>query len=60
MRLTMLFISHDLAVVRYVSDVIAVMRAGRIVEFGPATELLSDPQHPYTQQLLAAAPRRNR
>jgi peptide/nickel transport system ATP-binding protein len=60
MRLTMLFISHDLAVVRYVSDTIAVMRGGRIVESGPATDLLNDPQHPYTRQLLAAAPRRNR
>ncbi|HZM82959.1 MAG TPA: ATP-binding cassette domain-containing protein [Candidatus Limnocylindrales bacterium] len=60
MRLTMLFISHDLAVVRYVSDTIAVMRGGRIVECGPTTDLLNDPQHPYTRQLLAAAPRRIR
>jgi peptide/nickel transport system ATP-binding protein len=58
LHLSMLFISHNLAVVRYVSDYIAVMYLGRIVEFGPATELLGDPQHPYTRELLAAAPRR--
>jgi peptide/nickel transport system ATP-binding protein len=57
MRLSMLFISHDLAVVRYVSDVIAVMYLGRIVECGPADDVLLDPQHPYTRELLAAAPR---
>jgi len=56
MRLSMLFISHNLAVVRYVSDVIAVMYLGRIVEYGPADDVLSDPQHPYTQELLAAVP----
>lgn len=58
LHLSMLFISHNLAVVRYVSDYIAVMYLGRIVEFGPAAELLGDPQHPYTRELLAAAPRR--
>ncbi|MTD58799.1 ABC transporter ATP-binding protein [Amycolatopsis pithecellobii] len=55
MRLSMLFISHDLAVVRYVSDFIAVMYSGRIVESGPADEVLAGPQHPYTKELLAAA-----
>ncbi|GIH02366.1 dipeptide/oligopeptide/nickel ABC transporter ATP-binding protein [Rhizocola hellebori] len=55
MRLTMLFISHDLAVVRYVSDTVAVMQGGHIVECGPADDILSNPQHPYTRQLLAAA-----
>ena len=54
--LSMLFISHNLAVVRYVSDVIAVMYLGRIVEVGPTDQLLADPQHPYTRDLLAAAP----
>lgn len=52
--LSMLFISHDLAVVRYVSDYIAVMYLGRIVEFGPADDVLRDPQHPYTRELLSA------
>jgi peptide/nickel transport system ATP-binding protein len=57
MRLSMLFISHDLTVVRYVSDLIAVMYLGRIVEYGPADDVLTDPRHPYTRELLAAAPR---
>jgi peptide/nickel transport system ATP-binding protein len=56
MRLSMLFISHNLAVVRYVSDIIAVMYLGRIMEVGRADEVLLDPQHPYTRELLAAAP----
>ncbi|MEV4416178.1 ABC transporter ATP-binding protein [Catellatospora sp. NPDC049609] len=55
LRLSMLFITHDLAVVRYVSDHIAVMYLGRIVEFGPAEQVLRDPRHPYTRELLAAA-----
>ena len=54
--LTMLFISHNLSVVRYVSDVIAVMYLGRIVEAGPADAVLSEPRHPYTRTLLDAAP----
>ena len=58
LHLSMLFISHNLAVVRYVSDFIAVMYLGRIVEHGPAQDVLADPQHPYTKELLAAAPRR--
>jgi peptide/nickel transport system ATP-binding protein len=59
LHLSMLFISHNLAVVRYVSDLIAVMYLGRIVEFGPADQVLGDPQHDYTRELLAAAPRRS-
>ncbi len=54
MRLSMLFISHNLAVVRYVSDIIAVMYRGRVVEYGPADDVLTGPQHPYTRELLAA------
>ncbi|MGI5519317.1 ABC transporter ATP-binding protein [Streptomyces sp. CA-106131] len=57
---SMLFISHNLQVVRYVSDVIAVMYLGRIVEVAPAEELLGRPRHPYTQALLAAVPRLGR
>ena len=55
--LTMLFISHDLAAVRHVSDRIAVMYLGRVVEVADAHDLTSDPQHPYSQALLSAVPR---
>ncbi len=55
--LTYLFISHAMSVVRYVSDRIAVMYAGRLVELGPKQELLSHPKHPYTEALLAAVPK---
>jgi peptide/nickel transport system ATP-binding protein len=54
--MSVLFISHNLAVVRYVASSIAVMYLGRIVECGPAAQVLSDPQHPYTRDLLAAVP----
>ncbi|WP_395829019.1 dipeptide ABC transporter ATP-binding protein [Elstera sp.] len=54
--LTYLFISHNLAVVDYLADRVAVMCAGRIVEFAERAQLFSDPQHPYTQALLAAVP----
>ncbi|MEV4346964.1 ATP-binding cassette domain-containing protein [Actinoplanes sp. NPDC049596] len=57
MRLTMLFISHNLAVVRYVSDIVAVMRQGRIVECGPVEQVLQDPRHDYTRELLDAVPK---
>ena len=53
-----LFISHDLAVVRQVAHEIGVMRRGRIVEAATADQVLTDPQHPYTQQLLDAIPGR--
>jgi peptide/nickel transport system ATP-binding protein len=57
---SMLFISHNLAVVRYVASSIAVMYLGRIVEHGPAAEVLAHPQHPYARDLLAAVPEAGR
>jgi peptide/nickel transport system ATP-binding protein len=54
--LTMLFISHNLAVVRYLSDHLGVMYAGELVEYGPAAEVIAASQHPYTRSLLEAVP----
>ena len=54
--LTYLFISHNLAVIDYIADRIAVMHRGRIVEIAPRSELFSNPTHPYTQSLLHAVP----
>lgn len=54
--ITYLFITHDLSVARFMSDRLLVMSQGRLVESGPAAEVYAHPQHPYTQQLLAAIP----
>ncbi|MDR1432288.1 MAG: ABC transporter ATP-binding protein [Propionibacteriaceae bacterium] len=51
-----LFISHDLAVVEMLSSQVAVMKDGHLVEIGPTAEIINNPQHPYTQRLLAAVP----
>lgn len=51
-----LFISHDMAVVERISHRVAVLHAGRIVEIGPRQQVLADPQHPYTRNLMAAVP----
>ena len=57
LNLTYLFISHDLGVVRHLSDRVAIMYLGRVVEEGPSEELFAQPNHPYTVALLAEIPR---
>lgn len=56
LKLTYLFISHDLSMVRYISDRIAVMYLGKLVEVGPTQRIFDNPQHPYTKKLLSAIP----
>ena len=56
LAMTYVFITHDLAVARYVCDRIAVMYLGRIVEIGPAEQILADPKHPYSQLLMRSVP----
>jgi peptide/nickel transport system ATP-binding protein len=53
---TYIFISHDLSVVKFMSDMMAVMQAGRIVEFGPSEEIYRAPKNPYTQALIDSIP----
>ena len=59
-NLTFLFISHDLSVIKYLSDKVSIMYLGEIVETGKTEEIFSDPKHPYTKALLSAVPELNK
>lgn len=58
-NLTFLFISHDLRVIKYLSDTVAIMYLGEIIEIGKTSEIFETPKHPYTQALLSAVPELN-
>src|SRR6058998_4205205 len=55
-RISILYITHDIASARYVADRLLVMYAGHVVESGPSEDVLAHPKHPYTQLLLSAVP----
>ena len=55
--LTYIFISHDLSVVKFMSDMMAVMNAGKIVEFGPSENIYANPHEEYTQRLISSIPK---
>ncbi|GAB2597559.1 ABC transporter ATP-binding protein [Pseudactinotalea suaedae] len=59
LSMTMIFITHDLGVVAEIADDVVVMRHGKVVETGPVEQIFHDPQHPYTQELLASLPQRD-
>jgi len=55
--MSLLFITHDLGIVRRIADVVCVMNSGKIVEQGPVEQVFTAPKHPYTRALLAAEPK---
>lgn len=59
LAMTMVFITHDLGVVAEIADDVVVMRHGKVLEVGPVDQIFHDPQHPYTQELLATLPQRS-
>ena len=56
LKISYLFVAHDLAVIRHISDTVAVMHLGKIVEYGETEDVFTNPQDPYTKALLSAIP----